>query len=675
MLIANTVSICLIPGSRDVLGKAAYLGAIATVFAYPGRRFGQLIEALILAISGMILGLAWSLLGLYLSSLVIRVHAPAAYSIRGVFLACALLLHGFLRSTTPRLFTFVLLLVIVAVVTLTSVATAVTPISATQIVYPILVAGGVILVVNLLIFPEFSASFLGDTTIRTLHETTESLRNAGFYFTETLNSTREPACSVIQKPERKAQTDNEHTRRPDQSRFASKVFMSLLSLEGGGNPSNAKMSRPQPTTLQELVGAKAGLRANLARCKEAQRECNFELAFAVLPPRDLKPIGSDSMKRFVANTIAVIGACESKFALLGEGNERVNRMPEGADRKPSDSASGHYAVNYINGRRETVPSGPILGGGQAKLDLIKPMREIEFGDVRLLQHLLARIAAPYTNLRTVMLGASDCVMVAIACTYNVTKLPSGAKTPKGLSIEEVDRNTDELSQALTTFDGDIAAALEGAVDLQESKKEEAGIMPREEVFLVASFLLNLRQAASHVEDMLRHSRALVLQHRSRHGRRRFYAPRIKWSKWLYSGGEEEEALPASGRKGNREGEENVQADDEDDADPLEPKEYPINSTDREKDLENGRNTGISPPKLAGPYSGFTAKSSAGASTIHSNQSQSLRIRGSLANGVEWAQNSEDLRYAFKLTVAVMLVTWPAFVARWNTWYSLNRGCE
>ena len=54
-------------------------------------------------------------------------------------------------------------------------------------------------------------------------------------------------------------------------------------------------------------------------------------------------------------------------------------------------------------------------------------------------------------------------------------------------------------------------------------------------------------------------------------------------------------------------------------------------------------------------------------------SRTLRLRGVLADTVEWMQKSDDLLYALKLTIAVFLVTWPAFVARWNTWYSLNRG--
>lgn len=52
-----------------------------------------------------------------------------------------------------------------------------------------------------------------------------------------------------------------------------------------------------------------------------------------------------------------------------------------------------------------------------------------------------------------------------------------------------------MQEALRKFDADTAAALEGAAMLQELNKEEPDIMPREELFLVASFILNVRLAA------------------------------------------------------------------------------------------------------------------------------------------------------------------------------------
>lgn len=678
MLTVYLVSICLIPRCSAVLGNAAYLGAITTVFAHPGRRFGELIEALTLALSGTTLGVSWSLLGLYLSSLVIRHNPPAAYSVRGIFLACALLFHGFLRSKTPRLFIFVLLLVIVSVVSLTSVATAVTTVSATQIAYPVLVASGAILLVNLAVFPEFSASFLGQTTIETLYDTAEALGDAGQYFTQVPRPAGGLGRLSTFKEEVKTESHSDNAENRDQKPCASIVLEKIRRLKVGKTDSDAGAKPPARITLQELVGAKARLRSNLARCKKAQSECNFEIAFAVLPPRELKPISSKMMRRLVANAVAVIGACESRFSLLGESDPQEKHIHGTLNQSQPEIASRHHAVDSLRDREEpkatkgdvvalkdaALPEENIMEDEKTNLDLVKPRREIEFGDVKLLQHLLQRIAAPYTRLSTVIARAIDCVTVSIAYCYDVPKLTSGARPPRRLCIEDVDRYTDELGQALLSFDIDMAEALEGAADLQESNEKPMDIMPRGEVFLVASFVLNLRQAATHIEGMLKHSRSLVLQRQSRHDRRRFYAPRIKWSKWLNSGGEKDEAMPVAYQKSNRKGENDGKADDKDDTYHPRFKDDLIAGTDREADLERGRSSGTKLAKLAGPYSRPT-----------SHQGQTLRIRGAMADSLEWAQNSDDLLYAFKLAVAVFLVTWPSFVAPWNTWYSLNRGGE
>ena len=78
---------------------------------------------------------------------------------------------------------------------------------------------------------------------------------------------------------------------------------------------------------------------------------------------------------------------------------------------------------------------------------------------------------------------------------DVPSLPSGARAPKGIIIEELDLHIDILQQALLQFDNDSASALEGAATMQELEGKEPDIMPREEVFLMSSFLLNVRQAA------------------------------------------------------------------------------------------------------------------------------------------------------------------------------------
>lgn len=677
------MSICLVPRSKAIFGKAAYLGAIATVFGHPGRRFGQVVEALVLVLVGSSLGLAWSLFGLYLSSLVIRTNVPAAYSIRGAFLAVALVLHGFLRSKTPRLFVALLLLAIVSVVSLTSTASAVTSLSVTQIVYPILLAAGVILIVNLFLLPEFSATFLGDTTIETLHNVANALHNAGRYFTYLSGpEKRMRAVLASEGPKSEVQDeekDDQSVKRPR----CKEIIRSLFRSKRQGPPDSDDEAKPKILPLQDLVNAKSKLRAKLSVCEAAQTECNFEIAFAVLPPRRLKPISVQTMKRLVANAIAVIGACESKFALVGEEDGESTTTINVTQKSPP--CTDQHSVNdekpaakpslnrKESGAEEVLVDEPAIESNQSELDLIKPRREIEFGDVHLFQYLLQRITPPYTRLSAVVSSTVDCVTVCIAYSYDVAKLPSGARAPKGLSIEEVDIYLNELCEALTSFDAEIATALEGAVELQGSNGNQLDVMPREEVFLVASFLLNLRQAASHIEEMLKHARSLVLERQSRHDRRRLYAPRIKWSKWLYTGGGEDEAMPTAGRKCNRRGEEDERADDDAESDSADQRESLIKRASGGKDLEAGQSTGAELKKPAKSQSRPKPYDTMSASEQPGREGFVLRLRGRLADMIEWVQRSDDLIYAFKLATAAMLVTWPAFVERWNQWYSLNRG--
>lgn len=171
--------------------------------------------------------------------------------------------------------------------------------------------------------------------------------------------------------------------------------------------------------------------------------------------------------------------------------------------------------------------------------------------------------------------------------------------------------------------------------------------------------------------MLSHSRILVDRRNQRHGRRRIYAPHIKWSKWLYSGGAEAEAMPTPARKANREGNSDALDDDENEATSLHSNQ-PLLSKGCHNDIENTAEVTAdgAPKEVSNPKSPKLM----GTATFKEQDSW-LRLRGRAADALEWIQNSEDVLYAVKLAVAIFLVLWPAFVASWNTWYSLNRGCK
>lgn len=411
---------------------------MATVFGHPGRRFGQMAEALTLAVSGTLIGLAWSLLGVYLGSLIVTVNPPAAYAIRGLFFAVVLMLHGFWRSYAPRLFVGLVLLIVVSAVTLLSTAKQVTQTAATQILYPILIAAGVILVVNLFVFPEFSSGFLGQVTIETLDETANALENAGHFFSQS-NGT------IVRKEEQKFETSGgETSNSQERSLKMSDSGHNESTLDQPGSPDFAKAPKAnslsnqastlarsltqkfeviarqtdKPTeravaieklrtlSLSALTSLKGSLRQKLTDCKTAQNECNFEIAYSVLPPRELKPVSTRSMTKLFANTIAIISTCESKFALVGDSVDSDAEAPSNVE----DENSDEQEADDINKAR-------------AELELIKPRREIEFGDVRLLRFLLRRIEKPYTEMSTILFKhvtlINSCIAYVYVCLTNL----------------------------------------------------------------------------------------------------------------------------------------------------------------------------------------------------------------------------------------------------------------
>ncbi|CAD6443609.1 3276d83e-2de8-4598-b906-522247e0224f [Sclerotinia trifoliorum] len=703
------IIIAIMPQVVAVYGKAAYLAPITTVFGHPGRRFGMMAEALILTLSGTMLGVAWSMLALYLSSLVYHSNPQAAFTIRGIFLAIALLFHGILRSHTPRLFLMVLLLIIVVLVSMTSTATAVTTLSVTQLVYPITTAIAVLLAVNTLVFPEFSSSFLGITTIETLGETVGALRDAGRYFIAITESSESAvtdtrlkniisACgsgngedlhrppTVAERPPMKSRV-NGLTLRQKILSFFQKTQEPPAPL-----PTNVERS-PQPVKLKSLTDKKATLRAKLAGCKAAQQECNFELAWAVLPPRDVKPISDIEMKKLVANTIALIGACESKYALMGDENDKNESKNKDRTKLKSVAENGGVDTSEAEDssrpttdmdtyderssdekkpsrkerrkqknkrRKDRKKDKSLIEKEMENLELIKPRKEIEYGDIDLLKYLVHRIAKPLSNLQEKIDRSVDVVSSSLAYCYDVPKLPSGIRAPAGIRLEEIDIRVDILVDAIADFDKTSAAALEGAAALHDLGGPQVDIMPRMETFLISSFLLNLRQAALHTLGMLRHSRVLVERRQELHGRKSIYLPQINWRKWLQSGGEADMlALPDSARKDARTGKKKEDAADD---------AVSINSGETllaKKDVESAipkEETPVQSPKVADEPVKEKKKGTL-----------MLRFRNSLADIIEYLVGSDDISYAIKLTVAVFIVTWPAFLVQWNTWYSLNRG--
>ncbi|CAG8958777.1 hypothetical protein HYFRA_00011727 [Hymenoscyphus fraxineus] len=721
--IATTIAviIALLPPVVRIFGRATYLAPMVTVFGHPGRRFGMMAEGLVLIVLGTLAGLGWSLFGVYLSSVSYPGDSPEANTIRGIFLAIAVFFHGYFRSHTPRLFMFLLLLVIVAVVTLISPTGHVTKAAATQILYPVLSAAAILILVNVLVFPEFSGEFLGDTTIETLGETVDTLRDAGRYFINIGDESGKKKMTPV------APSDSEHSPSVLEPKVSqTKEALTLLERctrlfhKTTAKP-KVKNKSPKTVTLKSLTDKKTKLRSKLAGCKAAQQECNFELAFSVLPPEAMKPISVHAMNKLVQNAIALIGACESKYALMGDENDKATPdkpAPETPvpvvedEERVRESARTRHGMESPSGRASRASSAGYSSDdkherrhsrGHSKtrtprkrsrsklrrerkledLELVKPKKEIEFGDIELLRYLVHRIAKPLEDLQEKIDRSVDVVTSCLAYCYDVPRLPSGARAPHGIHLQEIDIRVDILVEALGDFDKNTASALEGAASIRDQEHPDVDVMPRMETFLISLFLLNLRQAALHTLAMLNHSRIIVEKRQARHERRRLYAPKINWRKWLLSGGEEDMlALPDNARKDARTG--NKKADEPEHVESSASNENLLEKYKTDIEAVPARGRGSRNPSLS-RHRSVSRNPSIAPSITNAPRRRSwsrrppkkkslmFRLRNGLADVIEGAISSDDAIYALKLTIAVFLVTFPAFVKQWSAWYTLSRG--
>ncbi|KAI1295822.1 hypothetical protein F5Y03DRAFT_371574 [Xylaria venustula] len=594
------IIIGVLPVVVKVYGNSTFLGAVALVFGQPGQRFGKMAEIVSLIALGTLLGVGWGNLGVYLSGLAHDVNLNAAWAIRAIFFISAVIFHGLLRSLAPRLFQLVVFFMLVNLGFLTGSGWVVTLSATKATIYPIFTAIGVVILVNVAIFPQFSSGFLGTSTIETLSETIESFQAASDWF----------------------MSDN------------------------GDEGEEGTSSNTMRTRLAALSNQKPKLRARLGSCKAVQAECNFELVLAVLPPRSLKPISVTMMTRLVQITISLINACESKFALAaydenedGSGNDQANDSD-----LESDPSSDYGKTQY-----------------QRNIDLIKPIREIESGDINILEQIMSQIRDPAKEMQNQIQDAMYLITSTLAYCYDVPQLPSGSPKPNGILIQEMDVRIDIFARALAKFDADSITALESASVTTYGANSTDDIIPHMETHLVSSFVISLSQAARQVLEILKYARNLVERREARYGRQKLYWPHISWKKWLVSGGEQDgNVLPENARKGARTGYGSV----DDSIKPEDESASSIHTLAADGGIGIAGSAEVSPRAEKLPEQKCPHKSS---------DFDVLWIRGLAADALEFLQNSDDLAFALKMTIAAFLVTWPAFVPSLNAWYVSVRG--
>ncbi|KAM0563234.1 hypothetical protein ACHAPJ_000952 [Fusarium lateritium] len=637
-----------------VLGTSTFLAPMATVFAHPGQRLGTMIESLLMLLLGSLLGLAWSIFGLFLSSLAFDHNEPASYAIRAVFLVIACMFHGYIRSASPRIFLFVAFYLIACLITLLGGYHEVSLKVFTNVYYPILVGGGISVVVNLSMFPELSSSFLGLSAIDALCETMDTLTRATHWFVTPGGDSQEELnqIALTMTPTVKSLPD-----KPKRKKGPFRKWLDQFP-----NPFQPSQNRYRPstvpvglTTLASLTGKKGKLRTRLTRCKAAQREVNYELSISALPPSSMKPLSTSHMSSLVQSAITIIGACENKFIVLDNDDGSEDDDLTATDSFDSE-VGGIKRMNTFDDYLQRVENA-------------KPLREIEASSASLLESIVERIREPVQEFEAALKDAVRLVIVCLAYCYDVPRLPSGAPAPKGIHLQELDFRVDIFTEALANFDASCT------MELRRSALDKSGhsidFMPRMETFLISSFVLGLRQSATQVLEMLHHVRKTVEQRQARNDKASVWFPKhTNIRQWLTTGGESDGfVLPETARKEVRRG------------------KAPPGTKSKSQTQHASANTKPTQPKGEDEEKGirFAEPEPQARQEAQNKEKQKkemsdskagsriLKVRGKAADALEWAQDNDDLAYALKLTLAVLSLSWPAFVSSWNGWYSSVRG--
>lgn len=659
--IASTAAVIAVmtPQAVAVLGPVTFLAPMATVFAHPGQRMGPMIEAVIYVLLGTALGLGWSSLGLYFSSLIVDESRQAAYAIRGIFLALAAIFHGYLRSAKPRLFLVVAFTLIDCLVVLLGSRERVSLPVVTNVAYPTLIGVGMSIVTNLAIFPEPSSNFLGGAAVSALQETNDGLKKAVEWFlTPGGDQDEEPSTDEAPSPaEELSHVDHTMTATaksaPDKPKhkkgWLSKWTSTFLAPFRASQHRHRTPTAPvEITTIGYLSAARKRLLTQLTSCKTAQRESNYEMSISVLPPRALKPLTTSQMSKLVQNITNIIGVCENKSIVLENDDSSEDDATITADSSDSEP-SGIKRMDTFEDY-------------QQRLEYAKPAREINLSNAALLEAMIGRIRDPALELKESIQKATEKVIDCVAYCYDVQALPSADPTPKEISLRDLDRDIDQFVEAISNFDVSCSA------ELRRSRTDEnnrVDFMPRLETFLVSSFVLGLTESANHVLGMLRHVRKVVEQRQARNNRTTFWFPKaIDMQQYWKTGGESDGfVLPGLAREKNRQSKPKSRTlAAEKDIKHAAPK-----TTDEEKAIR------FVEPGPRGKHEIGTTDNRRKEKSKAGGNSRILRIRGKAADTIEWMLESPHLSYALKLASAIILLSWPALIDSWNPWYTSVRG--
>ncbi|KAK6527831.1 hypothetical protein TWF694_004806 [Orbilia ellipsospora] len=695
--IATTCALitCLIPAVAKAYGPAVFLSAVASVFGHPGRNLGAMFETLVFALVGTVVGTGWVTLGSYISDTISKTNTEKAHAFRAVILAVSLMIHGYLRSKVPKFFVGVLLFLLTVIIQMTTPVFKFTHQVATAFLYPFLTGIVLCTLVNILIFPEFSSGKVAVVTVEALELTLDALRDATDFFvssTEELQRRKSTGKEDTEtaKPQGTGPADGPAEEKKSKKHWLFWKNPKTEDNEKGDEQDEQKddQEEKEEDPLKNLLAAKDKLRKAVASSKATLKETSFELSFSCLPPDRLHDISSKGLEALVTSALTLIVACETKHIVMGPAEEAEK---ETECEKESES--------------EEVDADSDKNSLMEKLEIIRPRREAEAADEDFLRQLLERVHEPLESLRNTVRQSVHVLIACIEFSFDVPITSDNvSRKPKGIPLKEIDVYVNAVENSLEEFDRRTREALHTAAQRASEEEEvEFDILPREELFLVSSFLLNFRLVAQTTSDMLADARDMVEEYDTAKGKRTFHLPDFRSKKWLFSGeAEQSEAMDAGAKEnvtryqkateGSSNGDKKVSTKQQSSTTDKRTSENGSSPTQKRKSAMKkvkkvSKQTSKQDQKKDSKVDLELSKEEKGKGPKETKKdlkeekkegkeektSWPTRMRDRFADVIDWITTSRHLHYAVKLTIGGMLLSWPAFVPEFSLFYYNYRG--
>ena len=430
----------LIPKVSARLGTEPAMLPLISVIVHPGRRVGGTIKGAIYCTTGLIFGLAYSIFGRFLAQQCMgsnwnkydevdqykyNFHGfRAGLAILAVFESIMLFVHGWMRVINHFYFGIVFPLFLVVHFAFMASLTESAGVIAKSFSDPFYMGIGMSIFWNLVLFPEFGSTYLGNATVETFNEIHNAIDESIKFF---------------------------------------------ISLDHCIYPADSS----KPITLSKLLKLKSGIENKVNSCDLVLDESIYEISYSYVPPTKVIPL-LENFKQLTISINGLINAGQLEFVLLGERQNEKNKTVEAA-------------VDNIH-------------------------KEITFANPEELLTFLQKLKTPIYDLHKALSQGIYTTKLILSYDFDVNfeKVTTSntfhdfiayrkKKDFKDVNnVQVLQENIDSLISILNDFDTKFMAEMNRLNILT----------PNDEMFLLSSFLINLKETTNAIINIMQSTKEI-----------------------------------------------------------------------------------------------------------------------------------------------------------------------